>query len=344
MGPPESAVISDQLSLLESLPSRFKALKGRLGDVIVGQEAIIEHLLIATFCHGHVLIIGVPGLAKTLLVRTLAASLDLSFSRIQFTPDLMPGDILGSEILQTDPATGERALRYVEGPIFANIILADELNRTPPKTQAALLEAMEERQVTAGGQTRALDRPFLVMATQNPIEQEGAYPLPEAQLDRFLFTLSMGYPSSAEERRIAAMGDEAGRAVSTMTPLFDGHELNQIRDLIGRIPVSEHVAEYAVRVVRSSRPDDSSCPAAVKPLIAWGAGPRAGQALLLAARCLAALTGDATPTVRHVRKLAPAVLRGRIVLSHLAMAQGVRADQVVAALLDAADTPEARQA
>ncbi len=343
MGPTEISDISEQLATIESLPQRFQALKSRLGEVIVGQEAIVEHLLIATFCQGHVLLIGVPGLAKTLLVRTLAASLDLSFSRIQFTPDLMPGDILGSEILQSDSVTGERALRFVRGPIFANIILADELNRTPPKTQAALLEAMEERQVTAGGRTHLLDRPFLVMATQNPIEQEGAYPLPEAQLDRFLFALNMGYPSAADERRIAVLGDESARFLKEQRPLFDGHELNQIRDLIARIPVSEHVADFAVRLVRSTRPDDPSCPESVRPLLAWGAGPRAGQALLLAARCMAALTGDATPTKRHVAKLAPAVLRGRLVLSHIAAVQRVTADQIVSELIGRDEKSGSRQ-
>ena len=329
MGPQTETSTLGRLASLDELPDRFAEIKQRLGSVIIGQEAVIEHLLIATFCQGHALLIGVPGLAKTLLVRALAASLDLSFSRIQFTPDLMPGDILGSEILQTDAATGERSLRFIEGPIFANIVLADELNRTPPKTQAALLEAMEERQVTVGGCSRRLDSPFLVMATQNPIEQEGAYPLPEAQLDRFLFTLTIGYPTEAEERRIAAAGDEPTSKVREFTPIFDGHSLNALRDLIGLVPVSEHVAAYAVRLVRATRPDDPACPEPVRPLIEWGAGPRAGQALLLAARCLAVLTGDPTPTTKHVARLAPAVLRGRVVLSHVAIAQGLDTDRVL---------------
>ncbi len=323
---------SVELQELDTLPQRFQAIKARLGEVIVGQESVIEHLLIATLCHGHVLLIGVPGLAKTLLVRTLADALDLSFSRIQFTPDLMPADILGSEILQTDQATGRRELRFTPGPIFSNIVLADELNRTPPKTQAALLEAMEERQVTVGGESRPLESPFLVMATQNPIEQEGAYPLPEAQLDRFLFTLNVDYPSLQEERTIAVRGD-ALRKASTAPPLFRANELVRIRALIGQTPVSDHVADYAVRLVRATRPDDPSCPEDVRTFLSWGAGPRAGQALLLAARCMALLTGDSTPTMRHVERLTPAVLRGRVVLSHLAVAKGLTADLVLQPVL-----------
>ncbi len=330
---------AEELAAYDALPERFDALKRQLGEVVVGQEAIIEHVLIATFCQGHVLLIGAPGLAKTLLIRALAASLDLSFNRIQFTPDLMPADILGSEILQTDPATGERSMQFVPGPVFANVILADELNRTPPKTQAALLEAMEEQQVTIAGATRPLGSPFLVMATQNPIEQEGAYPLPEAQLDRFLFTLNMDYPTHEEERAIAQAGAAFTKRVETLTPIFDGHELNGLRDLIGRTPVSEHVVDYAVRLVRSTRPGDPLCSETMKPMIEWGAGPRAGQALLLTARCLAALSGEPTPTVSHVRQLAPAVLRGRILLAYAALTQGVTADDLIEIALKQADRP-----
>ncbi|RMH23471.1 MAG: AAA family ATPase [Planctomycetota bacterium] len=328
----------EELTELDDLPKRFSVLKERLGSVVLGQQAVIEHLIIATLCHGHVLLIGVPGLAKTMLIRSLAASLDLTFSRIQFTPDLMPGDILGSEILQTDPATGERALRFVPGPIFANVVLADELNRTPPKTQSALLEAMQERQVTVGGATRPLRAPFLVMATQNPIEQEGAYALPEAQLDRFLFTLAMEYPSEADERRIAAEADAIAERQRELSPIMTGADLLRLRGLIARMPVSQPTVARAVRLVRATRPTDPACPPNLRPLIEWGAGPRAAQALLLAARCLASLTGDPTPTARHIDRLAPAVLRGRIVLSHAGLAQGVSPDEIVRQLFDAIKT------
>ena len=340
MGPFSDSQTETDLATLDALPARFESLRSSLGSVVVGQRDVIEHLLIATFCHGHVLLIGVPGLAKTLLVRSLAASLDLTFSRIQFTPDLMPADILGSEILQSDPATGERSLRFAPGPIFANIILADELNRTPPKTQAALLEAMEERQVTVAGRSRALEQPFLVMATQNPIEQEGAYPLPEAQLDRFLFTLNLTYPDAADERAIAAAGDTPARALAGIRRIFDGRELNHIRELIARVPVSDSVAAYAVGLVRATRPVDPSCPADLRQMIEWGAGPRAGQALLLAARCLAAVSGEPTPTAKHVESLAPAVLRGRIVPSHVAIARAISPDHIVREVLDRAGKPD----
>ncbi len=336
MGPISNISAEADLATLDALPARFETLRAALSSVVVGQRDVIEHLLIATFCQGHVLLIGVPGLAKTLLVRSLAASLDLTFSRIQFTPDLMPADILGSEILRTDPATGERSLRFAPGPIFANIILADELNRTPPKTQAALLEAMEERQVTVAGLSRELEQPFLVMATQNPIEQEGAYPLPEAQLDRFLFTLGMTYPDAREEREIAVAGDASARGLAGVEPIFDGHELNVVRRIIARMPVSESVADYAVGLVRATRPGDPTCPESLRPMIQWGAGPRAGQALLLAARCQAAVTGEPTPTPRHVARLAPAVLRGRIVPSHVAVARAIDPDEIIREVLERA--------
>jgi len=322
-----------ELQALADLPARYAALTEQLRSVIVGQHQVIEELLVATFCQGHSLIVGVPGLAKTLLVRTLAASLRLEFRRIQFTPDMMPSDILGAELIQTDPQTGERRMQFAPGPVFANVILADEINRTPPKTQAALLEAMAERQVSVGGATRRLEEPFIVVATQNPIEQEGTYPLPEAQLDRFMFGLWIGYPKPEEERRIVGMGDEIAARAERVASVFDGHELVRLRRAIGRIPVSEHVVEYAVSLARATRPGDESCPAAIKRFVAWGAGPRTGQALVLAAKCLAALEGEPTPSCAHVARLAPAVLRHRLVLNYAASAEGVTAATVVEQLL-----------
>lgn len=325
-------------ALLDSLASRYAALNARLREVIVGQHEVVEQLLVAVFCEGHTLIVGVPGLAKTLLVRTLASALRLEFRRIQFTPDMMPSDVIGSELLSVDPASGERAMRFSAGPIFANIVLADEINRTPPKTQAALLEAMAERQVTVGGVTHPLPPPFIVIATQNPIEQEGTYPLPEAQLDRFLFGLRMGYPRALEERRIVAAGDDIAARAARIAPLFDAAELVAIRRVIGLVPVSDHVVEYAVSLARASRPTDESCPASVKRFLAWGAGPRAGQAMLLAARCLAALEGEPTPTIQHVQRLAPAVLRHRLVTNYAAAAEGQDGEQLVERLVR--ETPE----
>ncbi len=324
---------------LEELAARARQLTERLRSVIVGQHEIIEQLLVATFCQGHALIVGVPGLAKTLLVRTLAGSLDLDFRRIQFTPDMMPSDILGAELIQTDPETGERRMQFVPGPIFGNVILADEINRTPPKTQAALLEAMAERQVSVAGRTRILDRPFIVFATQNPIEQEGTYPLPEAQLDRFLFGLRISYPKAVEERRIVMRSEEIQQAAEHVEPLFDGHELVRLRRAIGRIPVSEHVVEYAVALARATRPGDETAPNAVQRYVSWGAGPRTGQALVLAARCLAALEGEPTPNAQHVQRLAAPVLRHRIVLNYAASADRVDVDALIGRLLHDVQQP-----
>jgi MoxR-like ATPase len=318
---------------LDELARRYSALTERIRHVVVGQHDVVEQLLVAVFCQGNVLIEGVPGLAKTMLVRTLAGSLRLEFKRIQFTPDMMPSDILGAELLRTDPQTGERSMRFAPGPVFANIVLADEINRTPPKTQAALLEAMAERTVSVGGVTHKLDAPFIVVATQNPIEQEGTYPLPEAQLDRFMLMLRMEYPKVAEERRIVGLSEQIAHNAARIEPLFDGHELVRLRQAIGRIPVSDHVIDYAVALTRATRPDDPTCPKALAPFIAWGAGPRTGQALVLAAKCLAALEGRPTPSAQHVQRLAPAVLRHRLVLSYAASAEGIEADAVVRQLL-----------
>ncbi len=327
------------LSDLDDLPRRHRALMDQVRHVIVGQHDVVEQLLVAVFCQGNVLIEGVPGLAKTLLVRVLANSLHLRFTRIQFTPDMMPSDIIGAELLRTDPTTGERSMQFVAGPVFANIVLADEINRTPPKTQSALLEAMAERQVSVGGETRALESPFIVVATQNPIEQEGTYPLPEAQLDRFMFQLRMEYPKAAEERRIVAMSEQIAHNAGAIRPIFDGHELVRMRALIGRIPVSEHVVDYAVALARATRPSDDTCTASVRRYIAWGAGPRTGQALILAAKCLAALEGQPTPSASHIERLAPGVMRHRLVLNYAASAEGVDADRIIEMLLQEVGQP-----
>lgn len=314
---------------LDQLTHRCSELQQQLREVIVGQRDVVEQLLIATFCQGSVLIVGVPGLAKTLLVRALASSLKLTFKRVQFTPDMMPSDILGAELIRTDPATGERSLDFVRGPVFTNILLADEINRTPPKTQAALLEAMAEHQVSIGGETHQLDEPFIVIATQNPIEHEGTYPLPEAQLDRFMFGLQMEYPKAAEERRIVAESERIMEAASQIKPLFNATELIKLRRLIARVPVAEHVIDHAVSLARATRPTDDLCPESVRQYVSWGAGPRAGQMLVLAAKCLAAMEGQPTPSAHHVQRLAPATLRHRLVLNYAASAEGVTADDIV---------------
>ena len=325
------------LALIDSLERKRSELITALRPVIVGQEQTIDLLLVAALCQGHALLIGVPGLAKTLLARCLAHALGLDTRRIQFTPDMMPADILGTEVIQTDPASGDRSMRFIPGPISTNILLADEINRTPPKTQAALLEAMAERQVSVAGETRPLERPFIVLATQNPIEQDGTYPLPEAQLDRFMLSLVMEYPKAAEERLIVSRGEVETDQLDSIKPMFSIEELRAIRGAIRRIPVPEHVVEYAVDLVRATRPDDSTCPARVQPYIAWGAGPRAGQAMLLSARCLAALEGAPAPGVAHIQRVATPVLRHRLVLNYTAAAEGLSPDRIVEMIIESVD-------
>ena len=325
------------LADFDDLARRYSLLREQLRRVIVGQHEIVEHLLVALFCQGHALVVGVPGLAKTLLVRTLARSLDLKFNRVQFTPDMMPSDVLGTELVQTDPATGRRSLHFVPGPIFVNLLLADEINRTPPKTQAALLEAMAERQVTIAGETRALEAPFVVVATQNPIEQEGTYPLPEAQLDRFMLGLWMDYPARAEERVIAAEAERI--AHQAIEPIFGREELLRFRDLVAQVPVSDHVVDYAIDLVRATRPTDPSCPKNVRPYVAWGAGPRSTQYLLLGARCLCALEGRPTPGADDVRRLAMPVLRHRLVVNYAATGENIDARELVARVAEAVPEP-----
>jgi MoxR-like ATPase len=328
---------SANVAVFDQIAERCRKLREELHRVIVGQDQTIEHLLAALFCQGHVLIVGVPGLAKTLLVRTLAQALDLQFKRIQFTPDMMPSDILGTELIQEDPRTGERSLRFMPGPIFAQLLLADEINRTPPKTQAALLEGMAERQVTVAGKTLPLDEPFVVVATQNPIEQEGTYPLPEAQLDRFMFSLWMDYPAQDEEVRIVA---ETPRIMSErVSPVFDRQTLIASVAAINQMPVSAHVVQYAVALARATRPNDSQGLDVSKRYVAWGAGPRAGQNLILGAKALAAIEGAPTPGCDHVRKLAAAVLRHRVVVNYAATGEGIDSAAVIAEVVKKVPEP-----
>ena len=304
-------------------------LRSEIGKVIVGQDTVIEELLIALFAGGHCLLVGVPGLAKTLLISTVAQALDLKFSRIQFTPDLMPSDITGTEILEEDAATRKRTFRFIHGPIFGNVILADEINRTPPKTQAALLQAMQEKKVTAGGQTYSLDLPFFVLATQNPIEQEGTYPLPEAQLDRFMFNVQVDYPSEEEEIRIVeSTTSPSSQKVQTV---LHANDILETQELVRTVPVDSHVLKYAIRLVRATR--DDSIPQ-VQQYVSWGAGPRAGQNLILGAKVRAVMNGRPIPSLEDIREIAHPVLRHRIVTNFNADADGVSTDDIIDMLLD----------
>ena len=294
---------------------------------IVGQSSIVDDLVAALLSGGHVVLIGVPGLAKTLLVQTVSEALDLTFSRVQFTPDLMPSDITGTEIMEEDSATGHRAFRFASGPVFANIVLADEINRAPPKTQAALLQAMQERTVTVAGRTYELPRPFFVLATQNPIEQEGTYPLPEAQLDRFMFELRLDYPSKAEEEEI--VNTTTGDTEGVVKPVLAGPELIDLQRLVRRLPAPPSLVSYAVRLVRSTRPGDADATAMVKKYVSWGAGPRASQYLILGAKARAAMDGRAMPDIDDVRAVAMAVLRHRLVVNFQAEADGVPVESLI---------------
>ncbi len=303
-----------------------------IGEIIVGQEEVMDQLLTAFMAGGHCLLIGVPGLAKTLLISTLSKVLDLDFSRIQFTPDLMPSDITGTEVVEEDLATGHKVFRFVEGPIFANIVLADEINRTPPKTQAALLQAMQEHEVTAGNKTYKLEEPFFVLATQNPIEHEGTYPLPEAQLDRFMFNLWIDYPSENEEVQIVK--STTGLRSPRVKEVLKADEIIGLQELVRKVPVPDHVISYAVKLVRNTRPHPNGTLKFVKDWISWGAGPRASQYLILGAKTRAALEGRYIPDVEDVRMVAPPVLRHRIVTNFNAEADGIDANQIVSMLLE----------
>jgi MoxR-like ATPase len=321
---------------LELLLGRLAVLRAEIGKVIVGQQETVEHLLVALLAGGHCLLEGVPGLAKTLMVRTLASALHLSFKRIQFTPDLMPSDIVGTEILEEDHGTGHRAFRFAQGPVFANLVLADEINRSPPKTQAALLEAMQERSVTFGGATHTLPGPFFVLATQNPIEQEGTYPLPEAQLDRFLLHLRIGYPTAEEE--VAILAGTTGERQPEPTPVLDAEDVLLAQALVRQVHVSDALLHWAVALVRATRPATSDDPR-VRELVDWGAGPRAGQALVLAAKGQALLAGRLAVTLDDLRALAAPVLRHRVLVGFRGQAEGVTPDVLVTHLLARLPTP-----
>jgi MoxR-like ATPase len=310
---------------IEALVNQYKALKTEIAKVIVGQDQVVSQILISIFSGGHALLIGVPGLAKTLMVNTIAQTLGLDFKRIQFTPDLMPSDILGSEILDEN-----RHFKFIKGPIFANIILADEINRTPPKTQAALLEAMQERSVTVAGHNYKLNLPYFVLATQNPIEQEGTYPLPEAQLDRFMFAVNLDYPSFEEEVQVVKSTTSDKQA--SVNSLFSAQEIIDIQHLIRRIPVADNVIEYAVRMVGKTRPDSKEATDLVKNYIDWGAGPRASQNLILAAKTHAAIHGKFSPDIENVQAVAGSILRHRIIKNYKAEAEGISEDQIIQSL------------
>jgi MoxR-like ATPase len=322
---------TDHLSLDEAA-SLVSRLSSELARVIIGQERVVREVFVCLLAGGHCLLRGVPGLAKTLLIKTLADAVDLKFSRIQFTPDLMPSDILGTDVIEEDVTTGKRHVRFIAGPIFANIILADEINRTPPKTQAALLEAMQEYQVTIGGVRYPLERPLFVLATENPIEQEGTHPLPEAQLDRFLFNVVIEYPPADQERRILAETTKGAEAV--VKKVASGSDLESVRALVRDLPAASNIVDYALRLTRATRPGDPSAPEVIRDWVKWGAGPRAGQALILGAKATALIDGRPVPSLDDVRAIALPVLRHRVLLNFQAEADGVTPDQVVGKLLD----------
>jgi len=334
------SVASRDVELLDELRRARGAIVAELRKVIVGHDEVVEQLLTALFANGHCLLVGVPGLAKTLLVSTVARALDLEFSRIQFTPDLMPSDITGTEILEEDSSTGRRSFKFIRGPIFANIVLADEINRTPPKTQAALLQAMQEFRVTAGGATHELTPPFFVLATQNPIEFEGTYPLPEAQLDRFMFHISVSYPSDEEEQKIVATTTSAYQA--DVSRVLGRERILELQRLVRRIPVSDHVVRYAVTLARASRPGPESA-SFIRDWVSWGAGPRAAQFMVLGAKARAALLGRPTPSEDDIRAVARPVLRHRIIPNFTAEADGISSLDIVAKILEATPASDGKR-
>src|SRR5262245_14526247 len=335
---PSSTTQSPELQAVKELAAAYERMTDQIGKVIVGQQLVVEQLLMALFSRGHCLLVGVPGLAKTLLVSTVAQILHLSFKRIQFTPDLMPSDITGTDILQDDPETGRRRFVFLHGPLFANLILADEINRTPPKTQAALLEAMQEHHVTAGGQTHRLPEPFFVLATQNPIEQEGTYPLPEAQQDRFMFHIKVDYPSRAEE--IAIMKATTSTQKPEIAPVLDGRQIQRLQEAVRNVVVADHVFAYAADLVRATRPRESGAPKFVPDLVAWGAGPRASQNLVLGGKARAILHGRLHVTTEDIREVAYPVLRHRILTTFNADAEGVSTDDIIQRLIESTPVPQ----
>ncbi len=324
----------DDVTQLRHLAEAVGSLRQQVSQRIVGQTEVVDGVLTALLAGGHSLLIGVPGLAKTLLVSTIAEALDLSFNRVQFTPDLMPGDITGTELVEEDPATGRRGFRFVPGPVFANVLLADEINRTPPKTQAALLQAMQEHQVTAAGKTYPLPDPFFVLATQNPIEQEGTYPLPEAQLDRFMLELRVGYPSRDDEEQVVER--TTGESVVTITPVLDSAEIIAIQRLVRRIPVSKGLVRAAVTLARMTRPVAAESPKFIREFVEWGAGPRASQYLVLGAKARAAMDGRPMADLDDVKTVAPAVLRHRIVTNFCVEAEERTSESLVTELVSSA--------
>jgi MoxR-like ATPase len=322
----------DDLAAVEEIRRAYGLLKGEIQKVIVGQDEVVDQLLVALFARGHCILTGVPGLAKTLLISTLARTLSLSFNRIQFTPDLMPSDITGTEVIQENKSTGEREMRFIPGPLFANVVLADEINRTPPKTQAALLEAMQEFQVTVAGKKHSLAQPFFVLATQNPIEQEGTYPLPEAQLDRFMFNVRVDYPS--EEHELEIVRRTTARDSAEPLPVLSAEEILRLQQLVRRVPVGESMIRYAMSFARRSRPASDGAPGFIKEAVAWGAGPRASQYLVLAAKARALLKGHPAVTGDDVREVALPVLRHRILPNFSAEAEGITSDDLVKRIIE----------
>jgi len=325
----------EDLQTVELLRTKYKAVRAELNKVIVGQDEVLEQILVSIFARGHCLLVGVPGLAKTLMISTLAKCLSLSFSRIQFTPDLMPSDITGTEVIQEDRSTGERKFRFLQGPVFANVILADEINRTPPKTQAALLEAMQERQVTAGGTKHALEDPFFVLATQNPIEQEGTYPLPEAQLDRFMFNIQVDYPTEDEEVEI--MKRTTVPQVAEVQPVLSGEEILRLQSIVRKVPVTDEIIRYVLRLTRQTRVTKNEAPEYLKEWLAWGAGPRASQFLILGGKARAILHGRSYVSAEDVQAVVYPVLRHRILTNFSAEAEGITPETILSRLLE--ETP-----
>jgi len=332
-GNPSSA--TDDVAAAERLAHVHRALRDQMQRIIVGQDEVVEQLLISLFAGGHCILEGVPGLAKTMMISTLARCMNLKFTRIQFTPDLMPSDITGTEVIAEDKATGQRAFKFLPGPVFANVILADEINRTPPKTQAAMLECMQERQVTVGGDRHVLEAPFFVLATQNPIEQEGTYPLPEAQQDRFMFKVLIGYPTYDEELEIATK--TTGEYDETVEPVIDAAEIIALQKVVRRIPAAPPIVKYALDLVRATRPRQEGVPQLVKERVAWGAGPRAVQFLIVAAKARAVLRGNAHVSTDDIRALAAPVLRHRVVTNFAAQAEGYSSDDLINELLSLHD-------